>query len=209
MACDGQNIQNQPQRVMHMDIKRLAVYCSSSDHIKKAYFDHAENMGALMARNDWGLVYGGGMVGLMGKVAQSVKRHQGKTIGVTPEALRIDGVVNTIDDELIITPDMHTRKAKMIELADGFIGLAGGFGTLEEMLEVMTLKQLGYHNKPIVFLNTDGYYHYLFEMFEHIYGENFAKTEYRQLYEICDEPEAAAEYLIQYQPPQLPDKWFI
>ncbi|MCX7553047.1 TIGR00730 family Rossman fold protein [Marinicella sp. S1101] len=192
-----------------MSIKKLAVYCSSSDHIKKIYFDHADALGALMADNQIDLVYGGGMVGLMGEVAKSIKNHRGKTIGVVPEALRIDGVVNTIDDELIITADMHTRKAKMIELADGFIGLAGGFGTLEEMLEVMTLKQLGYHEKPIVFLNTDGYYNSIFEMFEHIYAENFAKAEYRQLYHICDTPEAAIEYLESYQPPDLPDKWFI
>jgi hypothetical protein len=192
-----------------MTLKKIAVYCSSSNHIRKVYFDHAENLGALMASHDLGLVYGGGMVGLMGQVAKSIKNHQGHTIGVTPEALHIDGVVNTIDDELIITPDMHSRKAKMIELADGFVGLAGGFGTLEEMLEVMTLKQLGYHNKPIVFLNTDGYYQNLFDMFEHIYAENFAKAEYRQLYHISDTPEAAVAYLQQYQPPHLPAKWFV
>ena len=191
------------------EVNRIAVYCSSSDHIRKEYFDQADGLGALMAANQLDLVYGGGMVGLMGQVAKSIKNHQGHTIGVVPEALRIDGVVNTIDDELIITPDMHTRKAKMIELADGFIGLAGGFGTLEEMLEVMTLKQLGYHEKPIVFLNTEGYYSHLFEMFEHIYAENFAKAEYRQLYHISDTPESAIEYLKQYQPPQLPDKWFV
>ncbi len=191
------------------NIHKVAVYCSSSDHIKKIYFDHAENLGAIMASQNLELVYGGGMVGLMGQVAKSIKNHQGKTVGVVPEALRIDGVVNTIDDELIITPDMHTRKAKMIDLADAFIGLAGGFGTLEEMLEVMTLKQLGYHEKPIVFLNTDGYYDKLFEMFEHIYSENFAKSEYRQLYHISGTPEDAVDYLADYQPPDLPDKWFI
>lgn len=192
-----------------MNIKQLAVYCSSSDQINKSYFDHADGLGALMAANQWGLVYGGGMVGLMGQVAKSIKNHRGKTIGVVPEALKIDGVVNTIDDELIITPDMHTRKAKMIALADGFIGLAGGFGTLEELLEVMTLKQLGYHEKPIVFLNTNGYYDRQLEMFEHIYAENFAKAEYRQLYHISDSPEDVIAYLKQYQPPDLPDKWFI
>lgn len=190
-------------------IKRIAVYCSSSDHIKKEYFDQADGLGALMAANQMNLVYGGSMVGLMGQVARSIKNHQGHTIGVVPEALHIDGVVNTIDDEQITTPDMHTRKAKMIDLADGFIGMAGGFGTLEEMLEVMTLKQLGYHNKPILFLNTAGFYQNLFNMFEHIYAENFAKPEYRQLYHISETPEAAIDYLNQYQPPQLPDKWFI
>lgn len=194
---------------MTKPIKRIAVYCSSSDHIKKVFFDQAQGLGALMADNNIDLVYGGGRVGLMGAVARSLKSHQGHTIGVVPEALKIDGVVNTIDDELIITPDMHTRKAKMIALADGFIGLAGGFGTLEELLEVMTLKQLGYHQKPIVYLNTDGYYDHLLAMFEHIYAENFAKPEYRQLYHISESPEEAIEYLQQYQPPQLPDKWFV
>ncbi len=192
-----------------MKIKKLAVYCSSSDQIDQAYFDHADALGANMASKNINLVYGGGMRGLMGQVAQSVKKNQGKTIGVVPEALRIEGVVNTIDDELIITPDMHTRKAKMISLADGFIGLAGGFGTLEEMLEVMTLKQLGYHEKPIIFLNTAGYYNHLFTMFEHIYAEDFAKEEYRQLYQICDTAEQATDYLADYKPPSLPDKWFV
>lgn len=190
-------------------MNKLAVYCSSSDAIKASHFDHAEQIGKLMAAKQWGLVYGGGMIGLMGRVAQSLKAAGGHTIGVVPEALHIDGVVNTIDDELIITADMHTRKAKMIELADGFIGLAGGFGTLEEMLEVMTLKQLGYHEKPIVFLNTNHYYDHLFEMFEHIYAEQFAKPEYRQLYHMADTPESAISYLEQYQPPNLPDKWFV
>lgn len=192
-----------------MKISKLAVYCSSSDHIKKQFFDDAETLGALMAAETINLVYGGGMVGLMGQVAKSIKQHDGLTIGVVPEALHIEGVVNTIDDELIITADMHTRKAKMIELSDGFIGLAGGFGTLEEMLEVMTLKQLGYHNKPIIFLNTAGYFNHLFAMFEHIYAENFAKAEYRQLYHICDSPEQAIAYLANYQPPDLPAKWFV
>ncbi len=190
-------------------MKKIAVYCSSSDQIRTPFFDQAARMGQLMAKRDMGLVYGGGMVGLMGQVAKSLKAAGGHTIGVIPEALHIEGVVNTIDDELIITADMHTRKAKMIELADGFIGLAGGFGTLEEMLEVMTLKQLGYHEKPIVFLNTENYYGHLFEMFEHIYAENFAKPEYRQLYHISETPDDAMAYLAAYQPPQLPDKWFV
>ncbi len=192
-----------------MKINNLAVYCSSSDQIDQAYFDDADVLGVVMANKNINLVYGGGMRGLMGQVAQSVKQNHGKTIGVVPEALRIEGVVNTIDDELIITPDMHTRKAKMIALAEGFIGLAGGFGTLEEMLEVMTLKQLGYHEKPIIFLNTAGYYNHLFAMFEHIYAENFAKEEYRQLYQVCDTAEQAIDYLTGYKPPSLPAKWFV
>ncbi len=190
-------------------MKKIAVYCSSSDQIDPGYFEQAAAIGVLMASQQLGLVYGGGMVGLMGQVAKSLKAAGGYTIGVVPEALCIEGVVNTIDDELIVTPDMHTRKAKMIELSDGFISLPGGFGTLEEVLEVMTLKQLGYHSKPIIFLNAQGYYDRLVSMFEHIYAEDFAKPEYRQLYYIAESPASAMEYLDSYHPPDLPKKWFL
>lgn len=162
-----------------------------------------------MAENSCQLVYGGGMVGLMGAVAQSVKLHGGKTLGVVPKALNIDNVVNDIDDELIITDGMRERKAIMDERSDAFIGLAGGFGTFEEMFEVLTLKQLGYHNKPIIFLNTKGYYNHLLQMFEHIYSEGFAKEQYRVLYHVTSSVSEAFSYLKEYQPPQLPDKWFI
>ena len=97
----------------------------------------------------------------------------------------------------------------MDERADGFIGLPGGFGTFEEMFEVLTLKQLGYHNKPIVFLNIRGYYDKLIEMFEHIYEEQFAKQQYRVLYHISASVEDCMHYIETYQAPKLPDKWFI
>jgi len=190
-------------------MKSIAVYCSSSDIIHQDYFDSAKELGQSMAENNIQLVYGGGMVGLMGAVAKSVKQHGGKTLGVVPKALNIDNVVNDIDDELIVTDGMRERKAIMDERAEAFIGLAGGFGTFEEMFEVLTLKQLGYHNKPIIFLNIRGYYNYLLEMFEHIYSEGFAKEQYRVLYHVSDSVNDALEYLQNYQPPNLPEKWFI
>ncbi|MBL4660364.1 MAG: TIGR00730 family Rossman fold protein [Alcanivoracaceae bacterium] len=190
-------------------MKSIAVYCSSSDIIHKDYFTSAQQLGEAMANNGFQLVYGGGITGLMGEVARSVKNNGGKTLGVIPKALNLDKVVNDIDDELIITDGMRERKAIMDERADAFVGLPGGFGTLEEMFEVLTLKQLGYHNKPIVFLNIKAYYNKLFEMFEHIYTENFAKEQYRVLYHVSDSVEDVMDYLASYQPPQLPDKWFI
>lgn len=190
-------------------MKTLAVYCSSSDVIHQDYFKAAHELGQQMAIKGFQLVYGGGAVGLMGEVARSLKSQGGKTIGVVPKALNIDQVVNDIDDELIITDGMRERKAIMDERADAFIGLPGGFGTLEEMFEVLTLKQLAYHNKPIVFLNIRGYYSHLFEMFEHIYEEQFAKEQYRILYHISDSVEDCMNYINTYQPPQLPDKWFV
>ncbi len=187
----------------------IAVYCSSSDIIHQDYFQSAKELGKAMAQNNYQLVYGGGMVGLMGEVAKSVKYNGGQTLGVVPKALNIDNVVNDIDDELIVTDGMRERKAIMDERADAFIGLAGGFGTFEEMFEVLTLKQLGYHNKPIIFLNIRGYYNHLLAMFEHIYSEGFAKEQYRVLYHVSESVDDALEYLKSYQPPNLPDKWFI
>lgn len=190
-------------------MKSLAVYCSSSDVIHADYFQAAKQLGQLMAENKLQLVYGGGIVGLMGEVARSVKDNGGKTLGVIPKALNIENVVHDIDDELIITDGMRERKAIMDERADAFVGLPGGFGTFEEMFEVLTLKQLGYHNKAIVFLNIRGYYDKLLEMFEHIYAEKFAKDQYRVLYHVCATADEAIEYLNSYHPPNLPAKWFI
>ena len=190
-------------------MKSIAVYCSSSDVIHQDYFKTAKQLGKLMAQNSYELVYGGGVVGLMGEVARSVKNNGGKTYGVIPEALNLDNVVHDIDDELVITTGMRERKALMDERADAFVGLPGGFGTFEEMFEVLTLKQLGYHNKAIVFLNVRGYYDKLLEMFEHIYAEQFAKEQYRVLYQVCDTAEETLDYLKTYQPPNLPDKWFV
>lgn len=192
-----------------MKMKSIAVYCSSSDVIHQEYFAAARDLGKLMASNQYELIYGGGVVGLMGEVARSVKKHGGKTYGVIPEALNLDNVVHDIDDELVITTGMRERKALMDERADAFVGLPGGFGTLEEIFEVLTLKQLGYHNKPIVFLNIRGYYDKLLDMFEHIYAEQFAKQQYRVLYHVCETATETIDYLKTYQAPDLPDKWFI
>jgi len=190
-------------------MKSIAVYCSSSDIIHQDYFKTAQDLGQLMAKNNLELVYGGGVVGLMGEVARSVKNNGGRTLGVIPKALNIDNVVHDIDDELIITDGMRERKAIMDERSGAFIGLPGGFGTFEEMFEVLTLKQLGYHNKAIVFLNVRGYYDKLLEMFGHIYAEGFAKEQYRVLYHVCESAQEAVDYLKNYQPPDLPDKWFV
>ncbi len=190
-------------------MKAIAVFCSSSDDIDERYFTEAQQLGKLMALRGFGLVYGGSDIGLMGAVAHSVKNHRGKTLGISPESLNLDNVVSEIDDELIITESMSERKTLMVKHADAFIGLPGGFGTLEEMFEIMTLKQLGEHEKPIIFLNIMGYFDPLLEMFEHIYGQGFAKKEYKQLYHISENVEDAFQYLMNYQPPKLDKHWFV
>lgn len=191
------------------NISHVAVYCASSRDIDPHYLTAADDLGAHMADQKWTLVYGGGGTGLMGQVARSLQKNGGKTLGITPEVLKIDALINAHDDEQIITRDMPSRKNKMIELADAFITLPGGFGTLEELFEVMTLKQLGFHKKPIVIANFHGYYDKLLDFFEELYIQKFTKTTYRQLYHIATDAKTVMDYLNHYVPPDLDKHWFV
>lgn len=190
-------------------MKKIAVYCSSSDQIDKQYFQQAEQLGQLMASENYALVYGGTQIGLMGAVAKNIKKQAGYSIGITPKKLQIDGIISQQDNHQIITENMSERKQKMIEMADAFIAMPGGFGTLEEVLETMTLKQLGYHNKAIVFINGNKFYKNLLQMFEHFYREKFAKKQYKNIYYIAETPKQAIDYIKNYQVKKLPDKWFL
>lgn len=187
--------------------KLLCVYSSSSDAIASTFVDSARELGAEMVRHGYGLVYGGTTVGLMGAVARSVQAAGGRVVGIIPEAIHAAGIANALSDELLVTPGMRERKAAMEERSDGFIALPGGFGTLEELLEVLTLKQLRYHSKPIIILNANGFYDPLIALFDHIYAQRFAKPEYRQLYHVAATPAGALEYLASYRPPELGTKW--
>ena len=129
--------------------KNICVYCSSSNLLDDVYYEEARTLGRLMATNGFGLVYGGGNVGLMGVLAKAVHQYNGHVFGVIPHALKNkEGVAYEIADELVITDSMRERKALMYENAHAFIALPGGIGTLEELTETLTLKQLGYHNQP-------------------------------------------------------------
>lgn len=154
-----------------------------------------------MADRGYALVYGGTRVGLMGALADSVLARGGKVVGVIPEALQARGIAHDGLTELIVTPDMRRRKATMEERASAFVGLPGGFGTLEEIFECLTLKQLEYHQKPIALLNVGGFYDPLIGLMEHIYQQNFAKPEYRQLYHVAREGQEVLDYFDRYQPP--------
>lgn len=177
-------------------INQVTVYCASSDDVDSKYLDVAEEAGKLLADRNYGLVYGGGQVGLMGAIARSVHRHGGRVIGIIPEALKErEGVAYEVADELIITKTMQERKAILFTRADAFMVLPGGFGTLEEFMEVLTLKQLGYHNKPLALLNVDGYYDPLLDLFEHFFDEGFAAERYRTLYFVTGSAEEALAYM--------------
>jgi uncharacterized protein (TIGR00730 family) len=189
-------------------IRSICVFCSSSDGIEPAYFAVAEELGARLAKDGLELVYGGASVGLMGALARSVHRHGGRVVGVLPESLQTKEIAYPEADEFIITKDLRERKAIMESRAGAFIALPGGFGTLEETVEMLTLRQLGLHNKAVVFLNALGFWDPLLELFEHMYRTRFAKPEYRGLYEVATTVDDALAAVATYVPPALGTKWY-
>lgn len=188
--------------------QNVCVYCSSSDRVDRAYFAVAERMGDLLAARSHLLVYGGGRVGLMGALARAVHEGGGRVFGVIPEALKAaEGIAYELADDLVVTETMQERKAMMYRKADAFVVLPGGFGTLEEFLEVLTLKQLRYHDKAIVLVNTGGFYDPLLALFEHLFRERFARTQHRNLYHLAGTPEDALAYVEAYRPAAAHSKW--
>lgn len=189
-------------------IRSVCVFSSSSDAVSPHYMEAASALGALLAEQKLTLVYGGGKVGLMGAVARAVHANGGKVVGVIPHYLRKKEVAYEQADELIVTKDLRERKAIMEERADAFVALPGGFGTLEEILEILTLKQLEAHGKPVVFLNTNGFFEPLLAMFERLYHEQFTKSDYRGHYHIADAPSDVLAHFDEYRPPAKVHKWF-
>lgn len=187
---------------------KICVFCSSSNAVDDTYFEAATHLGQLIGNNKHTLVYGGANVGLMEQIANTVKTAGGEIIGVIPQKIHDRNLSSNHPNELIITESMNERKKIMHQKSDAFIALPGGFGTLEEILEVITLKQLDYHQKPIVFINTNGFYNHLFNQFETSYSEGFAKENYRKLFKVVDSPEKAIDYIENYNHEDLGTKWF-
>lgn len=185
----------------------ICVFCASSDVVDACYFDAAAELGAEIARRNYSLVYGGTSVGLMRAVAHAVHAASGHVIGIIPEAIRDMGIAYETADELIVTRTMGERKAKMHERSQAFVVLPGGVGTLEEFFEVLTLRQLKYHDKPIVLLNVNGFFDPLLELFEHLYAGGFARAEH-SLYHVAATAAEALESVENYRPVARPDKWF-
>ncbi len=154
-------------------MKRIAVFCGSKKGNDPAYIEAAKELGKELATRKIELVYGGGAVGLMGVVADSALEHHGKVIGVIPEKLYEMEVAHMGITELFRVKTMHERKALMADLSDAFIALPGGIGTMEEIMEVMTWAQIGYHTKPCAFLNINGFYDHLIEFFNHMQESHF------------------------------------
>ena len=159
-----------------------------------------------MRENDVELVFGGGRVGLMGKIADTVMENGGSVIGIIPKSLSDKEVAHQGLTKLHVVDSMHTRKAMMEDLSDGFIALPGGFGTFEELCEIITWAQLGFHNKPCGFLNIQGYYDPLVELFDKATDEQFVRPNHRELVIIESEIEAMYKKMQDYKPPVL-EKW--
>jgi uncharacterized protein (TIGR00730 family) len=161
--------------------RRLCVFCGSSRGGNPAYVEAAKNVGGELAKRGIGLVYGGGNVGLMGVLADSVLAGRGDVIGVIPEALMAKEVGHRGLPDLRVVKTMHERKALMAELSDGFVALPGGIGTFEEFFEILTWAQLGLHSKPCALLNVNGFYEPLLGLMDHAIAERFVKPSQRDL----------------------------
>jgi len=187
-------------------MKRICVYCGSSPGRLPEYRDAAQALGHELATRDLGLVYGGASVGVMGAVADAVLAKGGQAYGVIPSALATREVAHNGLDELFVVDSMHERKAKMAELSDGFIALPGGWGTIEEIFEMLTWAQLGFHQKPCGLLNISGYYDHLFTFLEHAIDQRFVREEYRPMIMM---EQVAGDLLDRYQSYQAPSvkKW--
>ncbi len=176
--------------------RNVCVYCSSSNTLEASYYDEARKLGRLMAANQYGLVYGGGQIGLMGVLAEAVHEHDGYVYGVIPHALKNkEGVAYELADEMVITDTMRERKGIMFEQSEAFITLPGGIGTLEELIETLTLKHLGYHNHPLIIVNTNGFFDSLMALLEQYREEKFLGATYRTLFDVVDTVEEAIALL--------------
>lgn len=187
----------------------VCVFCSSSNAISDEYFKAARGLGKLIGKRGHVLVNGGANVGLMETVTLAASSEYAKTIGIMPELMINRSLASGNSHEVIVTKDMMERKAKMREISDAFIALPGGFGTLEEILEVITLKQLSYHNKPVVFINVNGFFNDLFKQIERSYNEQFAKEVYKKLYFVTESIDEAMHYIENYKEVVLDSKWFV
>ena len=188
--------------------KNICVFCSSSDVLDDIYYTVAKELAFTIAKNRQTLLFGGSNVGLMKQLAENVKDKGGYIIGVIPEKIKNMDLACEIVDELIVTSDMHTRKAKLEELADAYIALPGGFGTLDELSEVITLKQLDYHNKPVILLNINGFFDNLLKFYDTIYDQKFAKPAYKNLYFVADNINDAFIFIENYKNTKKVSKWY-
>lgn len=188
-------------------MRRLCIFCGSNRGAREHYADVARRLGELLARNHVGVVYGGGHVGIMGAIADAVLQAGGEVIGVIPQALVDKELAHAGLTELRVVATMHQRKAEMADLADAFAALPGGYGTLDELFEILTWAQLGLHRKPIGLLNVDGFFDALLAWLDHSVREGFVKEKHRHLLLTATEPERLLEALASFRYVEPSAKW--
>ncbi|GAA0615392.1 TIGR00730 family Rossman fold protein [Virgibacillus siamensis] len=184
-------------------MKHLAVFCGSSNGLSEAYRDGAVQLGQELAKQHITLVYGGSSIGIMGAVANTVLENGGNVIGIIPKMLEAKEISHPNLTELIVVDSMHERKAKMAELADGFMALPGGTGTLEEFIEVFTWAQLGMHQKPCGLLNINHYYDPLISLIHHMADQAFLQEQFREMALVDNRPDVLLDKFNSYEPPAV------
>ncbi len=187
-------------------MKSICVFCGSNPGNDPAYLEAATSAGLYLAKNDIGLVFGGGRVGLMGRIADTVMENGGRVTGIIPRDLAEKEVAHENLTELHIVGSMHQRKAMMAKLSDGFIAMPGGFGTFEEICEVITWTQLGFQDKPCGILNMNGYYDPMIRLFDKAVAEGFIREMHRELVIVGEEIESLVEAMGRFKPMNL-EKW--
>ncbi|MFT7248557.1 MAG: hypothetical protein ACI97P_001335 [Arcticibacterium sp.] len=181
-------------------IKKVCIYCASSADIDQKYFDATEKLAKALVKSNVTVVYGGGAKGLMGKLADTVIAEKGRIVGIMPHFMREVEFHHKDVNEFIFTADMHERKKQFMVGVDALITLPGGCGTIEELMEAITLKRLGIFVKPIVILNLDGYYNPLLEMLNNSIEENFMKPIHKNIWTVFDDPEKVIEVILNSEP---------
>lgn len=188
-------------------MNKICVFAGSSSGSLPAFTEHARDLGKVMAENDIEVVYGGSINGLMGELANSALEHGGKVTGIMPTLLFKSELVHRGLTTLIEVKDMHERKAKMSELSDGYIALPGGYGTFEELFEVVSWSQLGIHKKPIGLFNIQSYYEPLIEMVNHAVKRGFVKTSHKDLMVSAEDSQTLIDRLKSFTRPEMEHKW--
>jgi uncharacterized protein (TIGR00730 family) len=186
--------------------RRICVYCGTNVGSSPAYLEAATTLGTAMADRGIGLVYGGGKLGLMGAIADAVLAGGGEVVGIIPQSLVRAELAHGGLTSLEVVDSMHLRKARMAELADAFVALAGGFGTFEELLEVLTWNQLGFIRKPVVLFDVDGFYTSLFAMFDKAVASGFVRDEHAALAQRASSVDDVL-HLATQPAPATPHKW--